>query len=78
MGEACPLDITAAAGFVVTDEGTYDGTLTRTPVRIGLRSAGYNAEWSGRLTVTCDVDRPKLKQQLQAQHVATDESEVQE
>lgn len=56
-GEACALDIAPPPGFVRHPDDTFRGVLGRSAVVFSIRSLGYNAEWSGRFTASCDVDR---------------------
>lgn len=62
-GEKCELSVAAPEGFASTDGATFRGQLGRTPVRFELQSEVYSADWSGRLVVTCEVDKIEAAKQ---------------
>jgi hypothetical protein len=56
-GDSVPLEIDAPAGFeqVPDDPSRFDGPVTPKPVRFGIRSDRYRADWTGDLLVSADV-----------------------
>jgi hypothetical protein len=49
--------------------------LTRSATAFVLRSAPYDAEWSGRLTTTCEIDKRRLKALRDAERTSESENE---
>lgn len=56
-GARCDIKVTAPAGFVANSEGHFEGELGRAPLRFKLLSEPYSSDWSGRLSVSCDVKK---------------------
>lgn len=59
-GEKCPIAITPPEGFALAGED-FHGLLGRVPVRFELQSDPYSADWSGRLIVVCELDKPRMR-----------------
>ncbi len=65
-GEKCNLSVVPPEGFSAADGTTFRGQLGRTSVRFELRSEAYSADWSGRLVVSCEVDKAAVANQAAA------------
>lgn len=76
-GAPCELAVQPPPGFHRHEDGSFRGSLGRTPVVFAVRSVGYNAEWSGRFTTSADVNRnPDLSSLKSANEEEPEHSEV--
>lgn len=56
-GEHCRVTIEAPKGFKADATGAYRGVLGHAAVRFKFESEPYSSDWSGRLVVSCDIDK---------------------
>lgn len=56
-GATCDMDITAPESFSTVDtvSGGFRGVLTRDPVTFSFATAPYEADWSGKLAIACEL-----------------------
>jgi hypothetical protein len=54
-GRPCILEIEAPAGFTEGEPGRFSGTLTRSPSAFEVVSDPYSADWTARLTASCEI-----------------------